>query len=160
MESSRRNRLEVGLHIVWATYKRQALVTPALEPDIYRVIEAEARSLNCSFLAIGGMPDHVHVVVLLPSTTTIARLLQQMKGVSSSVARDLLGPGGYFRWADGYAAFAMSPNHRQRAIVYVHRQKEHHARDRTWSNWEYVPEQSEANPVAERLRRACSPPRT
>jgi putative transposase len=157
MESSRRNYLEVGLHIVWGTYRRQSLITPTLEPTIYRVIEGEARKLGCTFLAIGGTEDHVHVIILLPSTTTIARLLQQIKGVSSSVARDVLGPEGYFRWADGYAAFAMSPNHRQKAIAYVHRQKEHHTQSKLWPCWERFPEQAETNSVAERLRRACSP---
>ncbi len=126
----------MGLHVIWTTQQRRALVTPDLERDIYRCIRGEAEKLGCRVLAINGMPDHVHVILYLSVTTSISNLLKQMKGVSSSLARNLVGTDQFFQWADGYAVFSLSQVHRRNAIAYVDRQKEHHADQTTRTTWE------------------------
>lgn len=132
----RHNRVEVALHLVWTTFERRPLVTADIERAVYRCIEHEARKLKCEVLAINGMPDHVHLAVLFPTTTTIAHLVKQAKGVSSAFARDQLGPDTFFRWHEGYGVFAFSRSHRQRVIAYIENQKRHHASDKLWPDWE------------------------
>ena len=131
-----RNRVSVGLHVIWTTVQRRPLVTPEFERAIYRSISGEAEKLGCHVLAINGMPDHVHVVLYLSVTTSISNLMKQMKGASSSLARSLAGPDQFFQWADGYAVFSLSRVHRYNAIQYVERQKEHHAERTTRTTWE------------------------
>ena len=99
-------------------------------------MQSEAEKLGCNVLAIGGMPDHVHMIIVLPTTVTIAKLMKQVKGVSSKLANDLLAQRSFFSWDDNYAVFSMSPPHCQRAIAYVLRQKEHHHGQSTWATWE------------------------
>ncbi|WP_395094424.1 IS200/IS605 family transposase [Armatimonas sp.] len=130
----------MGLHVIWTTEQRWALVTPELERDVYRCISAEAEKLGCRVLAINGMPDHVHVVVYLSVTTSISNLLKQMKGASSSLARNIVGTEPFFQWADGYAVFSLSRVHRKNAIAYVERQKEHHANQTLRKAWEEASE--------------------
>jgi putative transposase len=132
----RRNKIVVTLHFVWATHQRLPLVTDALETPLYRCIQAEAKALGCEVLAVGGMPDHVHLIVAFHTTVSISKLMQQVKGVSSSVASDLLDHQSFFGWDDGYAVFSLSPLHRETAIAYVKRQKEHHANQKVWDGWE------------------------
>ena len=137
---SRRNLVVISLHIIWATWKRQPLLTPTRERCAYRCITAEAQKLGATVLALNGMPDHVHLVVLLPSSLSLAKLMNQIKGVSSHVLNQETSTLGHFRWGNGYAAFSMSPHHRNRAIAYVQEQKAHHADLSLKHDWEIVPE--------------------
>ncbi len=43
-----RNKLALTLHLVWATWDRQPLVTPEIERRVYRNIESQARKLGCA----------------------------------------------------------------------------------------------------------------
>ena len=135
-ELQTRNKIRIALHLVWTTHSRLPLVTSELERSIYRCIESEARKLGCVVLARGGMPDHVHLLILLPTTITVARLMKQVKGVSSSLARDLLGGASHFSWAEGYGVFSLSPAHRSATLRYIQRQKEHHATNKLWAECE------------------------
>ena len=132
----RHNKVEVPLHLVWTSFERMPLVTPDIERSVYRCIEDEARKLKCDVLALNGMPDHVHLVVLFPTTIAIAKLMQQVKGVSTAFVRDQLGPERFFRWNEGYGVFAFSRSHRERVIAYVENQKRHHAENTLWPDWE------------------------
>src|SRR5262245_11021265 len=91
---------EIYLHLVWSTRRRQHLVTEDIERDVYRCIEDQARKLKCTVLAIGGMPDHVHLVVHTPTIVCAAKLAKQVKGVSSTFVRDQLNIHEPFRWQD------------------------------------------------------------
>lgn len=131
-----RNKIRIAVHLVWTTKDRLALITPSLERSIYRCIESEARKLGCVVLALGGMPDHVHLLVLLPTTITVAQLTKQVKGVSSSLARDILGGASHFSWAEGYGAFSLASAHREATIRYILGQKEHHSAQTLWTEFE------------------------
>jgi putative transposase len=126
-ESRRRNRLALVVHCIWTTEDRRPLITTDIEPAIYATIKAEVVKAGCDLLALGGVADHVHLLVNLPSTLSIAKLMNQVKGVSSSVARSQLGPSRFFTWASHYAAFSINPDHAPKVIAYIERQKEHHS---------------------------------
>ena len=79
----RRNKLLLYVHFVWATWDRLPIITPEIERALYRNIIESAQSLGCRVLAINGVEDHVHVFLALPSTVSIADLVQKMKGASS-----------------------------------------------------------------------------
>jgi putative transposase len=142
METKRkRNHTELALHLVWTTWKRMPLIcSDELERCLWRTVQAEAEKQGCQVLAIGGMPDHVHVVLVHPPTISISKLLNQLKGVASSVAREWLGVDNFFKWAEGYAAFSLSSTHCRQAIAYVKRQKEHHSLNDLWERWEETPD--------------------
>ena len=87
----RRSKSEVYVHLVWTTHNRHSWLTPMLAAPVYACITGVAQRLGCVVLAIGRMPDHVHLVVNLPPRTSIAQLAQQTKGASSKLAGDLGG---------------------------------------------------------------------
>ncbi len=103
----RRSKSEVYLHFVWTTYQRLPLVTPQIEQSVYALIQAEAKNCRVEVLAIGGMPDHVHLVVKKPTTISEAQLMQRVKGVSSTAMRnEAAASGGMFRWQENYGVFS------------------------------------------------------
>jgi REP element-mobilizing transposase RayT len=87
-------------------------------------------------LALNGDSMHLHLVVSLPTTITIAGLVKQVKGVSSHFVNETLQPETQFKWQGGYAAFTVSRWDVSRIVGYVKRQKEHHAAGDLWGELE------------------------
>ncbi len=139
----RRNKLALYLHLVWATWDRQPLVTPEIEKSVYRNIESEARGLGCTVLALNGMSDHVHLAVSFPTTITIAGLVKQVKGVSSHFVNDTIKPNFEFKWQGSYGAFTVSRWDVDKIVNYIKRQKEHHAAGELHPEWEQAFEEAE-----------------
>ena len=131
-----RSKVEVFIHVVWVTDKRQEFVLSHHERAIYACIQHETQRLDCVVLAVNGMPDHVHLVAKIHSTISIAHLAQAAKGVSSRMANDELGWEGAFNWQDHYAAFSVSRAHKARVIRSVEQQKKRHANRDLWPEWE------------------------
>ena len=124
------------IHIVWATFDRLPLVTPALEEHLYAAITRECENLKCQMIAIGGIADHVHALVRLHSQVAVAAIVQQMKGSSSHMTTHELQPDRSFKWRAGYGAFSVDPAERQRVVHYIRNQKQHHATGTLWSQCE------------------------
>jgi putative transposase len=116
----------VYVHLVWGTWNRRRLLEAGLREQVYRAILAEATKLGCVVGAIGGVEDHLHVLVRMNTSVSIADLVKQMKGASSHLVRQRLTPGRFFKWQGGYGAFSVGPRGLRRVCAYIHRQEEHH----------------------------------
>ena len=127
---------QLYLHCVWATWDRLPLVTPKIEQVVYASILDKCRELKCEALAIGGMPDHVHLLVRLHTTVAVADLLKEVKGASSHLITHQVAPGEFFKWQGAYGAFTVSKDNVPDVKAYVERQKEHHAASYLWGEWE------------------------
>jgi putative transposase len=138
-----RSKVEIYLHFAWATWRREAFITPAMERNLYRCMEMEARRLGCQVLAVGGTADHVHLVVKIPATIGAAKIMQQVKGVSSCFARDHCRPDHIFGWQDNYGVLSVSPCDRKQVIRYVENQKHHHASGDLWPEAEEMSEMAD-----------------
>ena len=130
-----RSKAEVYLHFVWATKRRLPLITPEVERGVYRCIASESKRLGCLVLGIGGMPDHVHLVLKTTTTLSPARIMQYVKGASSRYVQEQF-PHTAFSWQENYGVFSVTRSHLERVLAYVHGQKEHHASGRLWPEWE------------------------
>jgi putative transposase len=128
---------EIYLHFVWTTYRRHELITAEVERPLYACILTECRSMGCEALAIGGMPDHVHLAVRMATRVSPASLMQWVKGVSSTATREhVVQPGDLFGWQDGYGVFSFSRSHLPKVISYIRNQKHHHGGGKLWTVWE------------------------
>ncbi len=136
---------EIYLHLVWATKGRDPLLIPTVERRIHRCVQSEAERLHAVVLAVGGLADHVHLVVQVPPHVSAMELVKQVKGVSSRfaaaelVAREGLLP--YFSWQEGYSVFSLSRSHLADVVPYVRNQKQRHAEQNTWEAWEEMDDQ-------------------
>ena len=73
-------------HIVWATKERQPLITSNKETELYNYIIDKSNSLNCILHAIGGIEDHIHLVVSIPPTIAIAEFVKKFKEVVLTIS--------------------------------------------------------------------------
>ena len=71
------------MHCVWSTKERRRLITPELQERLYPYLGGIARDNKMKALAIGGVEDHVHMLLSVPSTLSIAKAIQLIKGNSS-----------------------------------------------------------------------------
>jgi REP element-mobilizing transposase RayT len=84
------------------------------------------RDLGAELVHVGGVSDHVHIVMTLPRTLSQAQLIEHIKKVSSKWIKGLdMRYRGFF-WQRGYGAFSVSPSQLNSVLDYVNKQQEHH----------------------------------
>ncbi|MEH1850458.1 MAG: IS200/IS605 family transposase [Nostoc sp.] len=114
-------------HIVWATKECQRLITSDKETELYNYIIDKSNSLNCRLHAIGGIEDHIHLVVSIPPRIAIAEFVKKIKGSSSHHFNQNLCPTSEkFAWQEGYGIFSLGSKQLDQAVIYVQNQKIHH----------------------------------
>jgi len=79
-------------------------------------------------LVIGGVEDHVHLLLSLPSTLAISKAIQLIKGGSSKWVHDSFPGHLDFAWQEGYGAFTIGISQARGTIRYIKSQAEHHRR--------------------------------
>jgi putative transposase len=73
------------------------------------------------------MPDHVHLLVSLGRTISVAEIVRLIKTNSSKWMHDELALRD-FHWQDGYGAFAVTFSNIVSVKTYLANQAEHHRR--------------------------------
>lgn len=120
------SHISAYFHCVFSTKERRNLITPKLQNRLFPYMGGIARENKISLLAIGGMPDHVHLLFSLPSTISISKALQIIKGGSSKWIHDTFPKHQTFAWQKGYGAFSIGVNDIERTKNYIHDQSKHH----------------------------------
>jgi len=75
---------------------------------------------------IGGTEDHIHLLLIIPKTLSIAKSIQLIKGGSSLWIHSSFPELKDFAWQEGYGAFSVSYNYLERVKQYITNQKAHH----------------------------------
>lgn len=132
----RRTRAEVYLHFVWTTAKRDPILHDDVERGAHHCISDQAGEMGCTVVAMGGMPDHVHVMLRVPAKHAPAKVANQLKGVSSRLISATYSGCEHFAWQEGYGVFSLSRTDLSRVIEYIRCQKEHHRAGKTWETSE------------------------
>jgi len=115
-------------HLVWATHERQPLISPAHEQILYPYIKGKVDFLECQLHAIGGIEDHIHLIVSIPPKLSISDFAKRIKGSSARyLNQELADDNCKFTWQHEYAVFSLGEQRLQWAISYVKNQKLHHS---------------------------------
>jgi REP element-mobilizing transposase RayT len=114
------------IHLIFSTKHREPLLTPAIETELYAYLAAILKDQGCAALAIGGMPDHVHILCLLARTASVSRVVEEVKKGSSRWIKTKGPPFRGFAWQAGYGAFSIGQSGVDQARRYIKNQKEHH----------------------------------
>ena len=130
------NKNSVFIHFVWATFDRLPIVADTIERELFRYISQVCIDDGCEILAVGGMPDHVHLLVKLSLTRSCSDLMKHVKGGSSRHVSKELKPGEWFQWQGSYGAFSVSRRDVKAVIRYIQDQKRHHLDGTLWEEAE------------------------
>ena len=113
-------------HCVFSTKDRRPFVTAQLRERLWPFLGGIARENGMKALSIGGMEDHVHLLLSLPATMPIAKAMQLVKGGSSKWVHDTFRDQRLFGWQTKYGAFSVSVSQLDRIVNYIEHQAEHH----------------------------------
>ena len=116
-------------HFVWATKDRRPLISEANREAIEATIAAKVIELGGAVHAIGGTPDHMHLVASVPPAVSVSSFIGQVKGASSHLASRLptSEPIQAFAWQSEYGVLTVSEAQLPTIKKYVRRQREHHS---------------------------------
>ncbi|MEO6589388.1 MAG: IS200/IS605 family transposase [Pyrinomonadaceae bacterium] len=116
------------MHCVFSTKERRPFITPQIQPRLFQYIGGIARENKVKLLAAGGVDDHVHLLVSMPSIISISKAMQLIKGGSSKWIHETFSEHRLFQWQEGYGAFSIGISDVERTIQYINHQAEHHGK--------------------------------
>lgn len=114
-------------HCVFSTRERRKMIAPELQGRLWAYMGGIARENEMKALGVGGAEDHVHVLLSLPTTMTIAGAMQRIKGGASLWLHQDCGLKG-FEWQKGYGAFTIGVSQVDATLAYIAGQTEHHTK--------------------------------
>jgi putative transposase len=117
---------QLDYHIVFATKPRARVLEEAGRDELYRYIWTVAKSKGGHLYRIGGVEDHVHMLVGLGPAKCVADFVKDIKVSSNFWLKEKGLFKGFEGWQDGYGAFTCSADARGDVIEYIKGQAEHH----------------------------------
>ena len=114
------------LHITWSTDERVRVFQGNTKIQLKDFFLEKAKELNTPVLSINVQPEHIHVLIDLPSNLCLADFVQKIKGASSHWINEQKLVYAKFSWQRGYGAFSVSASQLEIVKKYIQNQDEHH----------------------------------
>ena len=114
------------VHYVFSTKNQEKWLKSDIREKLFPYIGGICRENNFKLIKAGGVDDHLHLLVSLPSTITIAKAIQYLKGGSSRWIHETFGDMKNFAWQEGYGAFTIGVSQVDRTLKYITNQEDHH----------------------------------
>jgi REP-associated tyrosine transposase len=123
----------VLVHYVFSTKDREPTITDEMQPRLCAYIGGIARLNKMKALAVGGVSDHIHILLSLHPTVAVDKAAQLIKSGSSKWMHQQKQRS--FAWQTGYGAFTIGVSQVQATIRYIANQKRHHAKRTFAEEW-------------------------
>ncbi|MCA9267480.1 MAG: IS200/IS605 family transposase [Planctomycetales bacterium] len=117
----------LSYHIIFSTKFRKRRITTFRE-ELYRVIGGIARNQSGTLLEIGGVEDHVHMLIGVPPKFAVADMVRTIKANSAKWVNERSDVKVKFNWQTGYSAFTVSQSNCDAVARYIQNQQSHHQR--------------------------------
>ncbi len=111
-------------HIVFSTKDRFPFIKNESKPRFYDYIGGTIRGIGRICLEIGGVEDHIHLLVKLKPTLDVPKFLQELKPNVTNWTRRNLYPK--FEWQNGYGGFTVGESQIESVRRYIQNQEAHH----------------------------------
>jgi REP element-mobilizing transposase RayT len=114
-------------HIVFRPKNSESVIPIDKEELLYRYIWGFVKNKKGVLYRIGGMPDHIHILVQLSPTIAISDFVRDLKIASGLFLENNKSYFPKFKgWARSYCAITYSKSEKDIVINYIKNQKEHH----------------------------------
>ena len=113
-------------HLIFSTKNRHPWIAVDIQQRLWEYLGGIARDNDMKALQVGGIEDHVHILLGAPPTMTVSKAVQLLKGGSSKWMHDNFPALAAFAWQDGYGAFSVSRSQAPEVVEYIANQREHH----------------------------------
>ncbi|UPT68306.1 MAG: IS200/IS605 family transposase [Sphingobacteriales bacterium JAD_PAG50586_3] len=105
---------------------RENVISTNWEEALYKYVTGIVTNKGQKLMTINGMPNHVHILISMSASITVADLARDIKSNSAKYVNENNMFLGRFSWQEGYGAFSVSPSQVSKVATYIENQKEHH----------------------------------
>jgi putative transposase len=116
------------VHFIFGTRNRAPLINAEIERDLHAYLGGIVRQIRGVAISINGMTDHIHLLVRVPATHSVADIARLIKTNSSRWVHERWPQYREFGWQTGDGAFSVSESGVDAVKGYIARQKQHHAK--------------------------------
>jgi putative transposase len=117
---------QLYIQIVFAVNGRRSLIDKSWKDELHKYVSGTITNLGHKSINVNGMPDHIHILIGLKPTMSIADLVREVKANSSKFINEKKIMHGKFNWQNGYGAFSYSRSQIQQVYNYIENQEIHH----------------------------------
>jgi putative transposase len=111
------------IHVVFSTKNRTKTISKDFQPRMWAYAAGICKKHEILVHAIDGMEDHIHLLIQVPPSLSLAKAVVAIKSNSSRWANE---QGRKFAWQQGYAAFSVSASLVPAVVRYIQNQESHH----------------------------------
>ncbi|HEY2811477.1 MAG TPA: IS200/IS605 family transposase, partial [Rhabdochlamydiaceae bacterium] len=111
------------IHIVFSTKERRKVILRDMKERVWSYVAGICKQEKIFVHAVGGMEDHIHLLLQIPPTMTLAEAVRTVKSNSSSWMKQEIKK---FAWQEGYSGFSVSKSKIPVVIRYIKNQERHH----------------------------------
>ena len=113
-------------HLIWATKRRLPLIPEIIENKFYSYITGIVQNKTSTLIQVGGMADHIHLLIRINPDQQISELVRIIKISSGKWLKETVPTLREFCWQTGFGAFSVSKSQTDMVRDYIAHQKEHH----------------------------------
>jgi putative transposase len=117
------------VHLVFATRRRHKCLEAGLRPQLFAYMGGIARQHKMIALAVGGVEDHVHLLLCVPPSMSVSEAVKAIKGGSSRWLNQTHPESEFHNWQEGYGAFTIGHTQVERTVAYIRNQERHHEQE-------------------------------
>jgi len=117
---------QLHVQIIFAVENRMSLIKKEIQEQVYKYIIAIIHNHNCKVIAIGGLEDHIHILIGFRPNQSISDLVQNIKRDSSKWINQNHLSFGRFGWQEGFGAFTYGKSQLNAVINYINTQEQKH----------------------------------
>jgi REP element-mobilizing transposase RayT len=111
------------VHLVFSTKERRKLIPSEFQSRLWAYVAGICKNNKMFVHEVGGMDDHIHFLIQIPSTLTVAKAVLTIKSNSSRWSHER---GQRVEWQEGYGAFSVSASNLSAVQRYIRNQAAHH----------------------------------
>ena len=112
-------------HATFSTKDRYPLITKDWRNNLHAYLGGIVKNLGGVPVAIGGIEDHVHILMGLRTTQRLDYVMRDLKSGSSEWVHETVGKT-IFNWQPGYFCVTVSPTQIESIARYILNQENHH----------------------------------
>jgi REP element-mobilizing transposase RayT len=117
---------QIIYQIVFGTKRRERTLTKDRRDDLYKYISGVLKNKNCHLYRIGGIEDHIHILMDLHPTVSLSSIVKDVKLSSTEYIKENSLFPQFDGWQNGYGAFTYSIREKDILIEYIKNQEAHH----------------------------------
>jgi len=122
-------------HLIWSTKSRQPCLNKEIRPELYRHIETCLTEERGKLIEIGGIDDHIHLLIDTPKHVPLCEIVKSLKTKSNHWIQNNSSIKD-FSWQKGFAGFSVSLGSKDAVRKYIQQQEEHHRVKSSQEEWD------------------------